>query len=52
MSFKSVVANRRARHIAARNERAINRAIAEAASPAMRDELIIAAQRAGHLTYR
>lgn len=44
MSFAKTVRHRRA---AARANRVMERAITEAASSAMRDELIIAAQRAG-----
>lgn len=35
----------RSRRESSRNERAMNRAIANAATPAMRDELILVAQR-------
>lgn len=44
MSFAKDLRHRRA---SARANRAMERAINNAASPAMRDELIIAAQRAG-----
>lgn len=43
----SISKNLRRRHTAARANRALERAINQAASPAMRDELLIAAQRAG-----
>jgi hypothetical protein len=41
----NIAAKLRARRTAARNRRAMDRAIAQAPTPAMRDELIIVAQR-------
>jgi len=46
----NIAANLRARRIAARNRRAMDRAIANAPTPAMRDELIIVAQRQANWT--
>ncbi|MDO5499211.1 MAG: hypothetical protein Q4F67_05970 [Propionibacteriaceae bacterium] len=43
----SFARNLRQRRAAARATRVMERAITDAASPALRDELIIAAQRAG-----
>lgn len=56
MSLAKAVASRRenarSRREAARNARLINRAISEAASPALRNELILAAQRQTPFGYR
>jgi hypothetical protein len=41
----NIAAKLRARRVESRNRRAVNRAIASAATPAMRDELLIMAQR-------
>lgn len=41
----NIAAKLRARRVESRNRRAVNRAIASAASPAMREELLIMAQR-------
>ena len=41
----NIAAKIRARRIQARNRRAVNHAIATAATPAMRDEILILAQR-------
>jgi hypothetical protein len=41
----NIAAKLRARRAESRNRRAVNRAIATAATPAMRDELLIMAQR-------
>ena len=41
----NITAKLRARRVEARNRRAVNRAVANAATPAMRDELLIMAQR-------
>ncbi|MGY4719255.1 hypothetical protein [Naumannella cuiyingiana] len=47
--MSSIATNLRARREAARSRRAINRAINNAATPSMRDELILVAQRRGHM---
>lgn len=47
ISFMSFVKNFRQRRASARANRVMERAITSAPSPALRDELIIAAQRAG-----
>lgn len=56
MSISRAVATRRAaarrRHIANQSERALNRAIADAATPGMRDELLMVAQRTGYFGFR
>ena len=41
----NIAAKLRARRVESRNRRAVNRAIRTAATPAMRDELLIMAQR-------
>lgn len=41
----NIAAKLRARRVESRNRRAVNRAIATAATPAMRDEILIMAQR-------
>ena len=41
----NIAAKLRARRVEARNRRAVNHAIATAATPAMRDEILIMAQR-------
>ena len=41
----NIAAKVRARRVEARNRRAVNRAVASAATPAMRDEILIMAQR-------
>ena len=41
----NIAAKIRARRVEARNRRAVNHAIASAATPAMRDEILIMAQR-------
>jgi hypothetical protein len=41
----NIAAKLRARRVESRSRRAVNRAIAAAATPAMRDELLIMAQR-------
>jgi hypothetical protein len=41
----NIAAKLRARRVEARNRRAVNRAIENAATPAMRDEILIMAQR-------
>jgi anti-sigma factor ChrR (cupin superfamily) len=41
----NIAAKLRARRVEARNARAVNRAVAEAKTPAMRDEILIMAQR-------
>ena len=41
----NIAAKLRARRVESRNRRAVNRAIANAATPAMRDEILIMAQR-------
>jgi hypothetical protein len=41
----NIAAKLRARRVESRNRRAVNRAITNAATPAMRDELLIMAQR-------
>jgi hypothetical protein len=41
----NIAAKLRARRVETRNRRAVNRAIANAATPAMRDEILIMAQR-------
>jgi hypothetical protein len=41
----NIAAKLRARRVESRSRRAVNRAIATAATPAMRDELLIMAQR-------
>jgi hypothetical protein len=41
----NITAKLRARRVESRNRRAVNRAIAAAATPAMREELLIMAQR-------
>jgi len=41
----NIAAKIRARRIQARNRRAVNHAVATAATPAMRDEILIMAQR-------
>ncbi|HWM00717.1 MAG TPA: hypothetical protein VNP92_00105 [Actinophytocola sp.] len=41
----NITAKLRARRVESRNRRAVNRAVANAATPAMRDELLIMAQR-------
>lgn len=41
----NIAAKIRARRTQARNRRAVNRALATAATPAMRDEILIMAQR-------
>jgi hypothetical protein len=41
----NIAAKVRARRVEARNRRAVNRAVANAATPAMRDEILIMAQR-------
>lgn len=41
----NIAAKVRARRVEARNRRAVNHAIANAATPAMRDEILIMAQR-------
>jgi hypothetical protein len=41
----NIAAKLRARRAESRNRRAVNRAIATAATPAMRDEILIMAQR-------
>lgn len=43
----SFVSNLRSRHVARRNQRALERAIADAPNRSVRDELLIAAQRSG-----
>lgn len=43
----SFVSSLRTRSVARRNRRALERAIADAPTPAMRDELLLAAQRSG-----
>lgn len=45
----NITARLRARRVAARNRRAINRALDEAATPAMRHELLVVAQRQPHM---
>jgi hypothetical protein len=45
----NIAAKIRARRIEARNRRAVNRAIATAATPAMRDEILIMAQHQHHM---
>ena len=46
----NIAAKLRARRVESRNRRAVNRAIATAATPAMREEILIMAQRqAGRL---
>ncbi|TDT31299.1 hypothetical protein ACF3NT_11605 [Naumannella halotolerans] len=47
--MSSITTNLRARREAARARRALNRAINNAATPAMRDELLIIAQRRGNI---
>jgi hypothetical protein len=42
----NIAAKLRARRVESRNRRAVNRAIATAPTPAMRDEILIMAQRA------
>jgi len=41
----NITAKIRARRVEARNRRAVNHAIATAATPAMRDEILVMAQR-------
>ena len=41
----NIAAKLRARRVESRNRRAVNHAIASAATPAMRDEILIMAQR-------
>ncbi len=41
----NLTAKLRARRVEARNRRAVNRAVAQANTPAMRDEILIMAQR-------
>jgi hypothetical protein len=41
----NIAAKLRARRVESRNRRAVNHAIANAATPAMRDEILIIAQR-------
>jgi hypothetical protein len=41
----NIAAKLRARRVESRNRRAVNRAIANASTPAMRDEILIMAQR-------
>jgi hypothetical protein len=41
----NIAAKLRARRVESRNRRAVNHAIATAATPAMRDEILIMAQR-------
>jgi hypothetical protein len=41
----NIAAKLRARRVESRNRRAVNRAITNAATPAMREELLIMAQR-------
>lgn len=41
----NIAAKLRARRVESRNRRAVNQAIATAATPAMRDEILIMAQR-------
>lgn len=41
----NIAAKLRARRVESRNRRAVNRAIANAPTPAMRDEILIMAQR-------
>jgi hypothetical protein len=41
----NIAAKLRARRVESRNRRAVNLAIASASSPAMRDELLVMAQR-------
>lgn len=41
----NIAAKIRARRVEARNRRAVNRAVSEAATPAMREEILIMAQR-------
>lgn len=43
--MSSIISTLKKRHIEARNGRALARMIADAGSPAMRDELIIISQR-------
>ena len=56
MSISRAVATRRAaarrRHLANQSERALNRAISNAATPGMRDELLMVAQRTGYFGFR
>jgi hypothetical protein len=41
----NITAKLRARRVESRNRRAVNRAVAQAATPAMREELLIMSQR-------
>jgi hypothetical protein len=45
----NITAKLRARRVESRNRRAVNHAISTAATPAMRDELLIMAQRSSSI---
>ena len=45
----NIAAKLRARRVEARNRRAVDRALAEAKTPAMREEILIMAQRAASI---